>query len=109
MQREQGTLADHPAQSVRRRKRHGAPSSFTVADVQLDALARLLAQFGETRPGRAAIGKRLAGDVAEGDEAETETEPAGLVATQQAVAFEGHGEAMQRRPRQPRRRLQVDQ
>ena len=109
MQRQQRALRHDPAQTVGRVQRHGAAPAVALADEQLHALARRVAQRGEPRPGqlgqREAVRRRLP----EGDEAEPEAEPAVAVAPHQTVLLERAGEAVGGRPGQAGRGLQLGQ
>ena len=53
VERQEGTLAHDPTQAVWRRQRHGTTASVTFADVELHALAGVLAQRHQARAGEA--------------------------------------------------------
>ena len=81
-------------------QRHEATPGLTLADVELHALADLVAQPFERGPGDLGEGKLGTGGARERDEAQTEREATTVVAPHQPVRLEGDGQPVRRRSRQ---------
>ncbi len=105
VERQQGSLRNDPAQAVGRLQRDDAPPAVGVGHVQLHALTGVVAERGEDRPGD--LGKRelFLGRVTEPDQFEAEAEPTLRIAAHESVQFQGDGESVGGRPRQPGRLL----
>ena len=90
-----------------RLQRHDAAPAVALADEQLHALTRLVAERGEGGSGEIGEREGVGGGLAEGDEPEAEAEPPVGVAAHEAVLLERRRQAMGGRPRQTGGGLQL--
>ena len=88
-----------------RLERQHAPPLRAFADEQLNALTGVVAQPCQRRPRQLDEREPLVGDPAEGRQLRPQVEATLVVASQQPVRLEGHGEPVGGRPWQTGRRL----
>jgi hypothetical protein len=102
-------LRDDPAQAVGRLQGDDAAAAVTLADEELHALPRAVAELEQHRATEVGERERVRRGPTEADQAEAGTKPALLVAADQTVVLEGAQQAVGRGAGKARLRLHVGQ